>query len=1412
MDSSCDPGPGRLRHTPSVREFEQHLNDLKKENFSLKLRIYFLEEKVQQKFEEGGENVHRENIELKVEVESLKKELEEKEQLIDQSLSTAENKSEQHNDFRKDHLQSLQAKIRESETRNQKIQARLSELQSELRSAREESQRMDQSFQVGEFDHVTEEQKKKLQAVGENELQVLKASLFQAELQLQKEQREKRQALLAKENLQHSLEKLQNNLQVALQHRTDTEEHNQELQTELEKSQCALQEINEHLREEEMERRREREDAQRHLQELKTCLQNRKQQLQECWELVDEPRDKRDVVLYKLRQRVRDRDAALERVLDDKFCHVEEKEAELCKLQQLLREKEHDSERQRRALRNNEETISSLELLLRGKNAELTQLNDAWKDVQRLTEKRDELEESVVKERDVIISELQGALHASTQEVQDLRSVLLPQVQSAPAHVLEELKLRLQLKDRLFQEVLTDRSRQAQQHQQQVQELCEALSSRDQYMQESTSCLGAVLNEQSSRLQELRRQLSSSQIVRVNDQILDPPSQDTDSIAPDSDCGENHQRDERKEEEEEGVEQELLQLWDKKTEGQRDCKELLTQTVVLRRSKQVQVDLQDLGYETCGRSENEAEREDTSSPEFDDLEMCTSLYVSSQWWSAGSGSSHSVGRGPEASSLQRLVEELRSQLSRSQAVIRGLRGHLHSGSYSNPQTSEDEGWQEKLRPFRQDNDLQELISRVDALEDQLRNKNGAQDKKSTSWTGKFDSLIQAQARELSVLRQRLREGSGVCGVLTQHVCDTIKAFEELLRANDVDFYSGQSFREQLNRTAALIHRVRTKIHGPGDQSEDSDDKTELLAIRLSKELQQKDKLIESLRDKLDLHHPHPQRSDTPCSSHAPSDATDLSDRISYVSDEQAPPIEDLELELSLDETPIRDGADAGSVVSMATCLSCPVPRMSSAYTHSASGESAHVAAGCHPPSHRALGFSLSDVNQELQMLQKQLQNSSSSPQCRPLHAVSSLHPAPHFSQYSQSSPLGSDAGVAIKADAHLLESSALWDLRYGPRPLRPGAELSSGSSGYQSGTSNTGSDLMKEHLREIKSLRQRLEDSIHTNERLRQQLEDKLAQSPAHKAPTNIYIQSGDSVNELSSELRLLKEEKLRLQQQLTEGSIECSKLKEAELEAEKWAERSREKTEEAEQLKKERIRNQETIDRLKLELSKHTVMTQRSAVGLHAVGHVDDLTSLQQQILEGSALLQRVQENLLSLNSPQELPQLLRETQTLSQILGESDSLLRKFWKTSLPDSEDQDQVMVKEELLSLRLKLSQRDRALRDATEIIQSSNRTKDSMEQFIVSQLLRTRTVLSRAKTNLQENQLRMSFILPSSSSPPSSSSAPAEAQIFSRGFCELYVSPGRSFLTSGTTSSKLSALHKRHHQQTQHQRPLQAASI
>lgn len=47
------------------------------------------------------------------------------------------------------------------------------------------------------------------------------------------------------------------------------------------------------------------------------------------------------------------------------------------------------------------------------------------------------------------------------------------------------------------------------------------------------------------------------------------------------------------------------------------------------------------------------------------------------------------------------------------------------------------------------------------------------------------------------------------------------------------------------------------------------------------------------------------------------------------------------------------------------------------------------------------------------------------------------------------------------------------------------------------------------------------------------------------------------------------------------------------------------------------------------------------------------------------------------------------------------------------------QDQSL-KQEVVSLQLRLSEQEEALKDAMERLKSSNRTKDSMEHFIVSQ--------------------------------------------------------------------------------------------
>ncbi|XP_041705216.2 myomegalin isoform X1 [Coregonus clupeaformis] len=1842
-------------------------------------------------------------------------------------------------------VHSLQAKIRESEARNQKLQMRLGNMECELRLVREEAQKQERNAlnlaetvnsketEAAELYRVIEEQnnmlcslkelanRNQLQTLqvsgaesvrGQGEVLALQCSLFQAQLELQAGQRAQRKATRREEDLTRALHRLETDLQGAMEHRHSTERHNQDLHLALEKARSELQQRDEQLKERKGEIQREEEEREKSIRELRTSLQTKEQLVQEYSELLDqqqEPRDKRDSLLTKLKDRIKDRDRALERAVDEKFRCVEEKEGELRRLQLLLREKERDLERQHCVLSNNEETITSLEVLVRGKGLELQQVCEAWRSVQRHHEDSEERHSRSLRERDTLISQLQNALHTRTKEAEDLTGALLDKVNAGPTEVVEELKARLSLKEKLFQELLSDRSRQSQEHHSQVQDLLNTIGTRDQYIQESAGRLGEVMSEQTVRLQELRRQLTSGSQLGLQGPDFQGTSQDLRALQDelrlalrrereaqaeltalrtqgsarpadrqaefgefsseddyDEDLNSNYadsmekedskltartlatmqhsgglgkgklsqeavgeaqglvevkqlvqqkrvverelqelkaqlekagfsslsrmrkalfslrmenvelkshqterqsetdpsdeqrfleeEEDEEEldveEEEEELCEVDLSDGWDEhcaprptlrdpglgmrpctrpvsldlgallshstqegeditpnytlmtratvcmdddegdagggeaggrkqsptetvmvenavwlrleseelqerlmvseatveaQAEQLKDYRDLLTETSVQQDSKQVQVDLQDMGYETCGRSENEAEREETSSPEFDDLEMCTSLECGgSQWWSGvvhpGKASPPtSTSEADDFTSLQRLVEDLRSQLSRSQMVIRSLQGRLRSLSTSSdpfgPSTprkvswalqfqsslsqsglDEDEGWESSgggLGP-KPDKDLQELVSRVGALEDQLRRAKGTPagtpglpaEGKAATWPGpgKFDTLIQAQARELSHLRQRTREGHGVCHILTQHLGDTTKAFEELLRANDIDYYMGQSFREQLAQSSALAQRVSTKISGR-DHPEIPDDKTgtELLAIRLSKELQQKDKFIESLHAKLNQHQP---RSDTPCSSHALSDTTDQSDHISFVSDEHGSTNEDLELCSDIDAASEYGQEDRRASTRASTdshCNSVPMshhpstpPSTTSSHGHQSSiscpsmqlsGDtqtqtalySGPVSSSLPTPpqpqphpqpqplyhpdlsSQRAPlpfdphtgnlrpryhgsgpgGFSLAEVHQELQMLQRQLGDTErfSVPSAKPFVGFPMLaHPKADPSSYLPQ-PLSyhtfhpSPLSGPMKAGASLLESSAMWDMAYGAQPIRIGAaDLSSGSSGYQSGTSHTGSDLMKEHLREIRSLRQRLEDSIQTNERLRQQLEERPVNQARDKgAPTNIYIQGLDSVSQLPGEIRALKEENLslqaRLQQASRDGSKEAEQLreavllgrarvKEAEFETEQWAEQGRrlqkqtqDQTLEITKLKQDRQNNQDAIKRLQHEVNvlQQQVCESRGLIhslqyklqiyhrvcgvpknthtgegshtgesapfdprdlhvqlgqqltsatcppgarrqlfhdpalsppvrdtglfspasplsptlepqetdsalegqapdgsfanrnGRHAVGHVDDFRALQQQILEGHVLIGKMEVALqdtanqalleLSLHKPVDpglVRRLLTSTKTLRQILEEASSLLRMFWRAALPScdgfSQSTKELSLKEEVHTLRQRISQQEEALRDAMETLKSSNRTKDSMEHFIVSQLSRTKDVLKKARTNLEENKQRMSS-LGLTSPPPSSSSSSSSSRPWvgkgenPRRFCELTQSAG-----------------------------------
>ncbi|XP_055550682.1 centrosomin isoform X2 [Wyeomyia smithii] len=104
LAGQSSPAQGR-----SLREYEEQMSTLRKENFNLKLRIYFLEENAGMSGAAPGssgagnasgltsptetgvpENLFKQNIDLKVEVESLRKDLQDKQDLLCQAAKAME--------------------------------------------------------------------------------------------------------------------------------------------------------------------------------------------------------------------------------------------------------------------------------------------------------------------------------------------------------------------------------------------------------------------------------------------------------------------------------------------------------------------------------------------------------------------------------------------------------------------------------------------------------------------------------------------------------------------------------------------------------------------------------------------------------------------------------------------------------------------------------------------------------------------------------------------------------------------------------------------------------------------------------------------------------------------------------------------------------------------------------------------------------------------------------------------------------------------------------------------------------------------------------------------------------------------------------------------------------------------------
>uniref|UniRef100_A0A8C3YBJ6 Phosphodiesterase 4D interacting protein n=1 Tax=Catagonus wagneri TaxID=51154 RepID=A0A8C3YBJ6_9CETA len=469
------------------------------------------------------------------------------------------------------HLAELQEKIQQTEATNKILQEKLNEMSSELTSARESSQKQDSTIQslketlksreceTEELYQVIEGQNDTMaklremlhqsqlgqlhtsEGVSPAQQQValldLQSALFCSQLEIQKLQRAVRQ----KERQLADAKRCARFVEAAAEEREQQKEaswkHNQELRKALQQLRGELQNKSQQLRTLEAEKCNEIRTQEQHIQHLNHSLSHKEQLLQEFRELLqyrdnsDKTVEANEMLLEKLRQRIQDRDVALERAIDEKFSSLEEKEKELRQLHLAVRERDHDLERLRGVLSSNEATIQSMESLLRAKGLEVEQLSATCQNLQWLKEEMETKFSHWQKEQESIIQQLQTSLHDRNKEVEDLSATLLCKLGPGRSEIAEELCQRLQRKDRMLQDLLSDRNKQAVEYEMEIQGLLQSMSTREQESQAAAEKMVQALMERNSELQALRQYLGGKDFTMSQALISNRPAEVT-SISP----------------------------------------------------------------------------------------------------------------------------------------------------------------------------------------------------------------------------------------------------------------------------------------------------------------------------------------------------------------------------------------------------------------------------------------------------------------------------------------------------------------------------------------------------------------------------------------------------------------------------------------------------------------------------------------------------------------------------------------------------------------------------------------------------------------------------------------------------------------------------------------------------------------
>lgn len=384
-----------------------------------------------------------------------------------------------------------------------------------------------------------------------------------------------------------------------------------------------------------------------------------------------------------------------------------------------------------------------------------------------------------------------------------------------------------------------------------------------------------------------------------------------------------------------------------------------------------------------------------------------------------------------------------------------------------------------------------------------------QSRSGSTSPARLETLIQSQARELSQLRQEIKETRRLGVLQRQQLEDLGKAFSNLIQSAKLDNLMGEEVKKQLDRSLAIMDSLEGRLDRSwhcldGESYVGIDSFAPKVTHRLTRDLQEKNRLIQTLQSQTGGHNQSSQDS-----SHS-------------------------------DLYPL-DRAFSSPHSSLSTHGSTPGQSQQHSADWTGPGGGGVLEEGA--PVHRDTAGRLQGLQRENVRLQEQLRNSTDL-------------------NTTLRSELDLRCTIMAQVDSH--------------GEARPQNEAKvTADTGSSKGCPLT-SDLLAEHLQEIRALRQRLEESIRNNDSLREQLEKKLAEVEKDPVRAHIFIQDHEEHSQVSKEVQFLLQQNQTLKSESQDKQKENDKLCETLARRTAKLEHSRR---ECEALRKENIQVQERLE-----------------------------------------------------------------------------------------------------------------------------------------------------------------------------------------------------------------------------------------